>query len=395
VTFSGKGVQELSGHVKEATKGTGDFTTTASKAEKAAKSFGEQAKTAFSGIAGLAGKLSLGGGAGIGGILFGAGRGTVEMDQFTTSMERLVRAVGDKLAPYVRMATEGVTMMTEAWNGLGSEMQTIVTKWAVIGTAIAGVIALLPTIAGAIGAVLSTIGAMAAIITSPFVVTVAAIGAVIVAAGALYAYLSGGMSETAESMTDATGDWKDSVIGWTGLIAKTFAQMWNAILQGFTTAFNFISKKFASISDWIADLMASWGEWLGLFEKGTTDALRAMDPIKAITIDTKGLELDPDKAAEAAKSFGRGVKDSMNDALGAIDKAMGRITKAGASNEGFGRGQVAWEGIGDTWSRLQGAAAKDNPLSTIKEDTKQLREIVTVGVTCLSTLLMMWPPVTE
>lgn len=332
-----------------------------------------------SGLAQLARMTSLSGGLGIGSIFYGASRGTGEANEFNMALQNLLETVGDKLAPYFRMATQAVKELTQVWVNLGSHLQEQVTKWALVVTEVSGFIALLPTIISIIAGIVGAIGTLVAIITSPFTLGLVAIAGLITGLNALWEYMSGGSQSATEIMTDSTKNWFDAMVDYISKIGKNFASMWNYVTETAAGAFNWIASKMAKISDFLADVISSTGEMVGLLPEGTTAELRKMENIKAPVLDPKAFQLNPDDVKNNIKDAANGAKEGFNSAYemiadGQIGKAMNRIKAAGGADQGFTRGQAAFESGDATTNRLQLAAANQNPADLAKAQLQALTE---------------------
>jgi hypothetical protein len=310
-----------------------------------------------SGIGQISRLLSFSGGLGLSGLFYGAARGTIEMQQFSVALRNLVNELGDRLAPYLRMATQTIIELTRAWKELSEETKQSITKWALWITGIATAIALLPTFISIIGAVVGAIGTLIAIITSPFTLFVAALAGAVVAADAAFGgEIISASRNAAEGIVDNTKTWSqyitDSLIG----LVSAFGKFWNKVMEFAAKAATFVRDTWGDTVNWLARRLAQAGEWSGVLPKGTAKQLE--DEIKRELKDRKPIDLGAamfnlDNVGPNFRKFVDAIRNGLD-----FNGALARIQQAGQNANGFGRGQAQWEGVEDTWLRAQMTSAQ-------------------------------------
>lgn len=330
---------------------------------------------ANSGIGQLSRIASFGGALGIGGLLFGAGRGSQEMSQFTTALQTLTNEIGDKLAPYVRMATQALSEMTAWWRRLDNELKTQITRWAVIGTVIATTIALLPTFLSIIGAIVAAVGTLVAIITSPFTLFIAALTATVLAVDKAFGGdMVDAAANAAKGIVDNTKTWTEYIVESLGGLLESFGKFWNQIMEWSSKAATFVRDTWVHTTNHVARILAAVGEGVGALPAGTRKALN--EDIKNELAKMKPIEFD--------KIDIGGIKPGMGALVHGLQKqfadfgdALKRIKGAGAGDFGFSRGQAQWEGLEDVWLRAQKSAAETTggPVQRILDGIKDMKNI--------------------
>jgi phage-related protein len=213
-------------------------------------------------LAGLARTFSFGGLLGLGTILRtalqGMGQGTVEGDRLAFSFRRLSLAIGDVFAPYVRRATELIHRLTSLFQGLSKETQAQVARWAMIGTAVAGFLAILPAVVASVAALAGAL----AMLASPFVAIPAAI------AGAVTAF--GLFSSEGDSMEERITGALTSILNvWAVLksgVSATVAFL-TSILNGLWET---IKSMAAGIADHLNISAGSWEDYRSAVESVVT-----------------------------------------------------------------------------------------------------------------------------
>lgn len=351
-------------------------------------------------------------------------QGTAEGDRFSASMDYLSRVIGDMFAPIVRLATDLAIKLAKYIAGI--DPATRMMAGAIIaGTgAVLGLIAAWPLLVAAISPVITIIGA----ILSPFGLLVAGVAAVTTAITAAIAPFVD-WSKVLESIVEAFMD----VYSMITSVADGLGSILTPALEGFGTLFeafystiiapvvDLISKAWGSLGGsmsiswkgavkWIGDAfmgvvgymfelinmisdawqaavnkiaegMAWLGEKAGMLEQGTLQALRddiARTPPKKI-FDTDaiwgkmgeasnkmGIELEKngERAKLVAKKIEGGVKQGINEAA--------KVAKAAGAGGGFKINfKMAFEGIGDTFNRLQ--LAMNDPSTNLEQ--AQLTEL--------------------
>lgn len=315
----------------------------------------------MSGLTSVAQRLSFGGSLGIGGIMAGAARGTVEAQRFQQSLDMLLRTVGDRFAPYMRMATLAIQDVTGWFASLDQGIVDSAAKWAVIGTAVAGFVATLPVLVAGFGAVLGAVGA----ILSPVGLAIGGIGLLIAAGVKLFNSFQGGGADMANAMNDANRSWLGAMVNAIGAATVKMAE-W----------FNWVMQQAAKASDWIAEKMADVGESVGILPKGTGEQIRKMDKIQPIQVDVKAVDDFFKRMAKGAD----GVAESIDDLLAKLGKPGEWLKdlKNRAGDNGFRfKMDVGFEGAGDTWRRLQKGLADRSGVDVAKAqlaETKQMHQ---------------------
>lgn len=293
-------------------------------------------------VAGVARVVGGAGAIGIGGLLAGAVRGTVEADRLGQAWERFSRTIGDGFAPYVRAATTAIEDLTAWFRNLDQATKDNVTQWALITAGVAGFVAFLPVMIAGISGVAGVLAAL----TSPFALVVGGIALVVAAAAKMFGLFDTGGTSAADSLNESNQSWLGAMVKGVGAATKAVA--------GF---FNFIAQQGAKISDFLADLLARAGEFSGLLPEGTVKELRKMPPIQAPQIDVGAIDEFFGHAERKAKSFEGQMGDLVAQANN-LGKNIGRRIEAAKADGGFKiKMDVQFESLGGTWDRLQKALA--------------------------------------
>jgi len=345
-----------------------------------------------SGLYRLAQFTAIGGAAGIGGILYGASRDTVEANQLHMAIERLAEVVGDKLAPYFRMATQAVQELTQFWIGLNNELKISVTKWALVVTAISGFILALPLIVSGIAAVVGAIGTVVAVALSPWTILIGAVVAVGAAIGLLLVQLGvfgQGASAFVESWFPAlktVGEALEAFWDTAKRGVENFWSAWTEMCDNMIVAFSTAANKLGVMSDKMYSEITKTAKRRAE-DRDTENFLRndapgmlpdagfAARPPRADKGEKRGPNgeiLGPD--GNPVDFAGRkGNRAPADDPWAAIRAAWGRVMKAGERDIGFGRGTATFESGDATTNRLQLAAANQDPLDIAKAQLEEAR----------------------
>lgn len=338
-----------------------------------------------SGLGQLSRLTSIGGGAGIGAILYGSSRDTTEANQLHMAIERLVQVVGDKLAPYFRMATEAVRQLTIVWQSLGDALQTQITKWALVVTGVSGFIALLPTMLSGVAAVVGAIGTLVAAVTSPWMLLIAGVTAAATAIGILFNYMSGSSETATDNVNKANKSWFETFIEFIYKGIEGWGKFWSAAVSLSQAPLNWIDQKLKDVAKNLAggivmlDVLSDPRFAKMTKEQQTAFLASKLDPIAAARErDNKPL-INDEAVKKAQEGIGAAVgvaQEAMkiigdpNKLLEALPNklkdAMNNINAAGAGNAGFGRGTATFESGDATTARLQLAAANQNPIDIAK-----------------------------
>lgn len=361
-------------------------------------------------VAGLAAKLSGGGGLLIGFFGHGAAQGTVEADQLGKAIERLTRVVGDMFAPYLRIATGLVEQATKWWGSLSEATKSSIAQWLLIGTAIAGVVAILPTVLSIGGAVVGVIAAM----VSPIGLVV---GGLIALAGWFsgaadagidwqeritramdfvikgWGYLSGTMSATwavieglfsnMASLAKGTFNWLYDTVLWFGRNwDKVFKDLFVNTVTLFENLGGFLKRFGESVWDWISsgfDPKKFVFEFGKEFNKLGEGMQRTTEKLPDFIHDEL---VDPfEKAGQAwadAMEIVDGSRGRAEGIVGGIRRAVDGLKGTLASNAGGFKinAQVGFEGLQGTFDRLQKAFAEQSG-STVQES--QLGQLTSIN----------------
>lgn len=234
----------------------------------------------------LAGMISFGGTAGLGIILHGGFKGTQEANALSQAWEQFTRVISDRFAPYVRMAALALQDATTWFGSLSEATRDSIAQWALIGTGIAGVVALVPALVMGFAGVVGVFAAIA----SPATLVVALIGSIILVATEMFNLFQTGGAKAANSLNTSNQSWLQSLIQGIGFVVKALAKF-----------FNWIYERANEVSDNIAHMIARIGQYAGVLPVGTTQALlediarrKAAGPL----IDVKGLDEFFKKARE-------------------------------------------------------------------------------------------------
>lgn len=280
------------------------------------------------GLSMLARRFVLGGGLTIAGILFGAGRNTTEVDQFKEALDKLVRVMGDRLAPYVRAVTSGLQQMTQWWKSLSLETRNTITQWALVTVALAGLAATLPFIIRGIGSLLMVLSMLA----DPLIL----IPALVLAAAAAILYLT----STGDTFADRMAD-----------MAQTVIQAWFAIRGVVKAITSEIADLIHGVSEIIGHQIKSLKALLsGNIQEAAHEAIEAQIASVMALIRAAGADQRKDKifdeegkaAQKWAEMAKRKVKD-VADFMKGINNGAGFTPKA----------KVEFESLQGTWDRLQ------------------------------------------
>lgn len=414
--FSAKGLDKLMTDTKKLGTTMGTATSSMTRAEAAAKAFGKTVATVLSApgkllsnvgsqLDSLAKKmqnspllkasraLSFGGALGVGGIMAGASRDTVEASQFTAALERLVKVVGDQFAPYMRMATEAINMAATWFKELDSAVAANIAKWALIVTGVAGFVAILPIAIGFLGTIVTALGAL----LSPIGVVVAGLALAGAAFAGFFDDASSNSDDAASAIEGSQKGWIDSVMGWVQTLGETFGKVWNQVIEWSGKAASAIKSVFgkaiASVEEGlVAILLKTSGmpSWLATSIK--VDAQKRRDEAeKPINLDA--WKIDIDKLNEKMAGLGDEFKSKITD----LNEAFDKIKKAGGE-DGFNQKFTAkMEGGGlETFNRLQlgliNAAGADPAKATMKS-AQEIATNTAVMAAGIKKIEQNWPPV--
>ena len=275
--------------------------------------------------------LSFGGSLGIGALIAGAGRGTIEMEGFGKAVDLAVRAVGDKFAPYVRMATLAVADFVEWFSKLDSQLIATAAKWAIVGTAIATAVAALPLVVEIVTALLSPLG-----------LVVAAVAAAAIAFAAWGEDAAGGGAKVANAIMGDTKTWFDYVMDVVQKVGTAFTSMWNAVVN---VTVNAINKMAEALGRWAKAVDEKFAipavmkgdPWAGAF-RNIAQGLnnwKPLDPDKFL-VDIPKLEANIGKVAADAKGLFAGVAAYWDNLKNRAGSGGFHVRMEGTGYETFG-----------------------------------------------------------
>lgn len=352
------------------------------------KIYGIANAMANSGLGRLSQMLSFSGGLGIGGLFYAAARGTVEMNQFSVAVRNLVNVMGDQLAPYLRLVTSAIIEMTSWWRGLDIATRRSITGWALVATAIATVIALLPVVIYVVGGIVAAIGTLVAIVTSPWVLMMAAAGAAAVAIGVFFDYISGSSDKAGQNINKSNKSWFSNFLDFVSSGIMGWAKFWNAAMEWGAKAVNFINERLKDAGLAMALLIAkvehitdprfnlrtdeqNEAEW----QKKKARIMRNRENDSAPLISDDAMR----KAQVDIDKLKKGVGEWKNKLEGiGIPPAFKKLfdNLLNLEGPGFGRGQAQWEGFEDTWLRAQRASAETTTGDPAKEGWEEVKKLV-------------------
>ena len=167
----------------------------------------------------------------------------------------------------------------------------------------------------------------------------------------------------ADAMNDANKSWLGAMVAGIGKAVSKAAE-----------AFNWLMQKAAVASNWIGQKMADAGEALGILPEGTGDTYRQMDKITPFQIDTAAVDdffKDMERGAD-------GVAATFDDILAKLGKG-GEYFKGlqgRAGKQGFRmKMDVGFEGLGDTWKRLQKGLADRAGVDVARAHMEETRKM--------------------
>lgn len=398
VRFGEKGLSDLIGNLGTVKKAFDVATTAMKAAESAGKRVADALKSALaapsaaldaiskkineaskaladSPITKIAKAFSFSGALGLGGIAAGAMRGTVEADRLGASMERLMRVLGDKLAPYVRAAAQAINELTAFFERIDGATMAAVTKWTLFGTAVAGVVALLPSLVAAFGVVVAAVGAL----LTPIPLVIAGVAAIVAAFTDWFSFASTGSADAAVNITNNNRDWFETITEWLATLGTNFASMWNKVVGMAAAAATTIYNKFQEIKaagkslfDWFDALtdprFQSWDEKVNRWQQLNAKNFEEADANKK-TFSFDAATIDADKFGQKIESIGKNMRDI-------VAPAIKRITDAAGGAQGFSlKANSSFEGFGGTYDRLQVAFANQAAVDIPRRQLTQLEEM--------------------
>lgn len=352
VTFTVRGVETVNQAADAVSKKMDSFASGVEKATLGAVTFGAKLANALrtpgnlliamgskirglasalssSGIMTIAKTLSFSGALGIGGIFAAASRGTIEMQNLSLSFQRFADQVGAGFAPIVRGVTTVLQELTNIWKALNPELKESIFNWALLGTAIAGAVTLLPTALRIIGGIATVVGYAAnAVIglTAGIYGLATAIGGVLISSLTRLAALAAAhpiISLITLLATGGTAAWIYFNKGTDEAISK---------LERVALAAGKTRKEFQELQK---DLDNPNGAWKRMLPIGN-------------------------QAAKPGGGMGAAPPAAGAGGLGALfDRLKEAFNKGFKDKSPFTRGTAAFEGIPDTWTRLQLGVAQD------------------------------------
>ena len=337
--------------------------------------------------AGLARAVSFGGGLGIGALVTGAARGTVEGERFALAMEYVVRVVGDKFAPYVRMATDALYDFAAWFKSLDQDSVRTAAKIAIVVTAIAGLVALAPLIMGVVGAVVSfgvgivgTVGTVIGAVVGIFTGLLSLAGAVVGSMAVIGPVIAGFVG----SISLASLPIAFAITGMVALAAAVVALgVYAADAFGLFDTSATKSGAVAQIAgeNWASTFMRHIQQVVNFFVEKLNWIFRTWtDAINLITLSSdKAFQIDPKGFNDLANSIRRGVSDPVGEAGKMLEGLTGKSFSIGGKGGPLGgitdylktlegregdrqnkgekdgftrRGSVNFESLQSTWERL-------------------------------------------
>lgn len=325
-----------------------------SEAAKKAKGFFGQLSESIDKIGKAAKLFAAGGALGLGGIAAIAMRGTVQAERFGRAIELAGRALGDGLAPYIEAATSGIMGLTNAWAGLSQETRAAATKWAVITTAVAGFLALLPLMVAG----LSSVVAALAVIVSPLAMTIAALTGLGVVAVKTFGSMEDSATDASNQIDKANRNWVEHLIIWLKRAGVAMAEFWNKTIDAAIDATGWLAKKFGNQG-------GPWAKIFGQLQLGDR---------KTFKFDIEAVGQGFDELAKRAKAIApdfAGWIDGAND----IAKKMQAAFNNPANQHMRIKMTVGWESLQGTFDRLQKSFADQSGLNFQKAQLGQLQAI--------------------
>lgn len=306
--------------------------------------------------------------AGIAGMFAGAAAGTEELSAFSEAFKVLAQTIGAGFAPYVRMATQAVVELTSYIKEAGSNLTDSIAKWSLITAAIAGVVAIAPTVLGFLGGLATAIGAL----MSPLGLVVAGAVAVIAAFNAMFGAGVEAAQQGADGINAANKGWVDKTFEFFRSIGTAAAQLWNWIVQTAAAAVNKIVKFYYDMETGIA---AIWAEITGK----TTDEIanigdqanKKMRELAGNPFKFDAIQIDVKKVGDAFDGVQNKFKGVFADAAALWDRLKG-----GVADDGFSRkSESKMIGFADSWKGLQLAAANDPSQELMRQQLQAVQDI--------------------
>lgn len=290
-------------------------------------------------------KLTWGGGLGMAGLFYAAASGSAEMEKLKNSFTMFARELMAGFAPYVRFIAGVLDELTASLKRLTPEQKMSVAGWMLVGTAIAGLIVMLPTIVAGFTALMGIVTAAAAVLVTPWGAAIAGIAAF----GALMYWVMSDVDSnaatTASNINKSNKSWFDFVFDGLKWLAEKMESFWNNVARWGINAAFLIKSAWKETQNGLAYIMSELAEALGIVPAGTTNAL-----IDDIERERKALEAQRQKML-GAWQIPQGTLPNAVDA--ARDKLKNLWNGAGGPGFGFGGGK--FESYQATWDRLMGS----------------------------------------
>ncbi|QVL32349.1 hypothetical protein KIH39_00065 [Telmatocola sphagniphila] len=279
--------------------------------------------------------------------LFGRGamQGTVEADKLAAAWEYLSRVIGDSLAPYVRVLTDQLIGVAEAYRSLSPQTKDFAVKIALVGTAVGSVLAvgalIGPVIAGGFSLAAGAIG----LLFTPMVGLIALFGAAGYAVYETFQLFSSSSSQASQDIQESNRSWILKLASGVADVVVFVAEK-----------FNWVARQIVGVYDWLTKKTTWLLEKLRIVEKGTYDLVKN-DPFKPWQINV-------DKVREGIEGIGKAVDENIPDWSDVKNKMSNfweglKANLEKAKNKGPGGGPgfnikytVAFESSQGTYDRL-------------------------------------------
>jgi hypothetical protein len=321
----------------------------------------------------IAGMLSFGGAAGLGAILHGGFKGTQEANALSQAWEQFTRVISDRFAPYVRMLALALQDVTKWFGGLSEATRDSIAQWALIGTGIAGVVALVPVLVAGFSGI---VGVFAAII-SPAGLVIAMIGGIMIAAAKMFSLFQTGGADTADALQGYNQSWLQ------GLLSGIQSAM-----TGMAKLFNWISERIRERQNELARFFAHWGERIKIrnLRTGEFEPLLPPGTARVLKEDIAGEKPPPKIDIEGLNELfakvrrGAGQMEANLDGIGAQINDWWESLKLRAGPGGATpAGKAAFESPQSMWERLQkGLMGQDADAEARRQTAiqRQMKEVL-------------------
>lgn len=207
---------------------------------------------------------------------------TEEADDLNRAFTALAQTIGEIFVPYIRRLTEFLELARTEFANLSPETKNTIAQFVLIGTAVAGVVVLLPPLLAGFGAVTTVVAALA----SPLVL----IPALLIGAGAAFLYAASEGENFEEKLENMPKTLAEVIVGLKGLVAGLKEYIITLIKTGDATKASFkADRALEGVVEKNKDFLKSAADFPKTLQKNLAPFL---DAVKQVRSGLSGLRAD-------------------------------------------------------------------------------------------------------